>query len=70
LTLSPRRSRRKNPEAVYYPLDLLQQTAYRHYLIAGHRLPVSELLVPRGHQPADAPLRDDATQACIVRALS
>jgi dTDP-4-amino-4,6-dideoxygalactose transaminase len=32
------------PTAVYYPLPLHQQTAYRHYPVAGNGLPVSEML--------------------------
>ena len=32
------------PTAVYYPKPLHQQTAYRHYPVAGNGLPVSEKL--------------------------
>lgn len=57
------------PTAVYYPLPLHEQTAYRHYPVAGNGLPVSEMLA---HEVVSLPMHaylSEQTQDYIVDAV-
>jgi dTDP-4-amino-4,6-dideoxygalactose transaminase len=57
------------PTAVYYPMPLHKQVAYRHYPVAGNGLPVSEDLCRRVLSLPMHPYLDEATQDRIVAAV-
>ncbi len=57
------------PTAIYYPKPVHQQTAYRHYPVAGGRLPVSEQLAQEVISLPMHPYLDPATQDRIVAAV-
>ena len=44
------------PTAIYYPIPLHRQQAYKHYPVGEGGVAVSDRLAARGHQPADARL--------------
>jgi dTDP-4-amino-4,6-dideoxygalactose transaminase len=57
------------PTAVYYPMPLHKQTAYRDYPVAGNGLPVSEALSAEVLSLPMHPYLDDAIQDRIVAAV-
>src|SRR4029079_1079481 len=57
------------PTAVYYPKPLHQQTAYRHYPVAGNGLPVSERLAAEVVSLPMHPYLDEETQDRVVAAV-
>ncbi|WP_293853940.1 DegT/DnrJ/EryC1/StrS aminotransferase family protein [uncultured Alsobacter sp.] len=57
------------PTAVYYPMPLHKQVAYRHYPVAGNGLPVSEDLSRRVLSLPMHPYLDEATQDRVVEAV-
>jgi dTDP-4-amino-4,6-dideoxygalactose transaminase len=57
------------PTAVYYPKPLHQQTAYRHYPVAGNGLPVSEKLAAEVISLPMHPYLDEKTQDRIIAAV-
>jgi dTDP-4-amino-4,6-dideoxygalactose transaminase len=57
------------PTAIYYSKPLHQQTAYRHYPVAGNGLPVSDRLAHEVLALPMHPYLDERTQARIVEAL-
>ncbi|MFO1149348.1 MAG: DegT/DnrJ/EryC1/StrS aminotransferase family protein [Alsobacter sp.] len=57
------------PTAVYYPMPLHLQVAYRHYPVAGNGLPVSEDLSARVLSLPMHPYLDEETQDRIVVAV-
>jgi dTDP-4-amino-4,6-dideoxygalactose transaminase len=57
------------PTAIYYPLPLHRQQAYRHYPVAGNGLPVSDRLAGDVLSLPMHPYLDVATQDRIVAAL-
>ena len=57
------------PTAIYYPLPLHRQQAYRHYPVAGNGLPVSDRLAGDVLSLPMHPYLDAATQDRIVAAL-
>jgi dTDP-4-amino-4,6-dideoxygalactose transaminase len=57
------------PTAVYYAKPLHQQTAYRHYPIAGNGLPVSEKLAAEVLSLPMHPYLAEPTQRRIADAL-
>ncbi|MGL4323485.1 MAG: DegT/DnrJ/EryC1/StrS family aminotransferase [Beijerinckiaceae bacterium] len=54
------------PTAIYYPRPLHQQTAYRHYPVAGNGLPVSERVSQEVVALPMHPYLDEATQGYII----
>ena len=57
------------PTAVYYPKPLHQQTAYKHYPVAGNGLPVSEKVAQEVISLPMHPYLDEKTQAMICDAV-
>jgi dTDP-4-amino-4,6-dideoxygalactose transaminase len=57
------------PTAIYYPLPLHQQSAYRHYPVAGNGLPVSEMLAREVVSLPMHPYLTDEVQDYITRAV-
>jgi dTDP-4-amino-4,6-dideoxygalactose transaminase len=57
------------PTAIYYPIPLHRQTAYRHYPVAGNGLPVSDRLATEVLSLPMHPYLDAATQDRIVAAI-
>jgi dTDP-4-amino-4,6-dideoxygalactose transaminase len=57
------------PTAIYYPKPLHQQTAYRHFPVAGGELPVSDRLAGEVLSLPMHPYLDEATQDRIVAAV-
>jgi dTDP-4-amino-4,6-dideoxygalactose transaminase len=57
------------PTAVYYPKPLHQQTAYKHYPVAGNGLPVSEKLAAEVVALPMHPYLDEATQDRVIAAV-
>lgn len=57
------------PTAVYYPMPLHKQVAYRHYPVAGNGLPVSEDLCRRVLSLPMHPYLDEATQDRVIAAV-
>jgi dTDP-4-amino-4,6-dideoxygalactose transaminase len=57
------------PTAVYYPKPLHQQTAYKHYPVAGNGLPVSEKLSAEVVALPMHPYLDEATQDRVIAAV-
>jgi dTDP-4-amino-4,6-dideoxygalactose transaminase len=57
------------PTAIYYPKSLHQQTAYRHYPVAGNGLPVSEALSADVISLPMHPYLDAATQDRVIAAV-
>jgi dTDP-4-amino-4,6-dideoxygalactose transaminase len=57
------------PTAIYYPLPLHQQAAYRHYPVAGNGLPVSEMLAREVVSLPKHPYLTDEVQDYIIRAV-
>jgi dTDP-4-amino-4,6-dideoxygalactose transaminase len=57
------------PTAVYYPRALHQQTAYKHYPVAGNGLPVSERLAAEVVSLPMHPYLDEKTQDRIVETV-
>jgi dTDP-4-amino-4,6-dideoxygalactose transaminase len=57
------------PTAIYYPKPLHQQTAYRHFPVAGGKLPVSEQVAQEVLSLPMHPYLDEATQDRIVAAV-
>ncbi|MHB2168607.1 DegT/DnrJ/EryC1/StrS family aminotransferase [Alsobacter sp. R-9] len=57
------------PTAVYYPMPLHRQVAYRRYPVAGNGLPVSEDLSRRVLSLPMHPYLDEATQDRIIDAV-
>jgi len=57
------------PTAIYYPRSLHQQTAYRHYPVAGNGLPVSEALSADVISLPMHPYLDEATQDRVIAAV-
>jgi dTDP-4-amino-4,6-dideoxygalactose transaminase len=57
------------PTAIYYPKPLHQQTAYRHFPVAGNGLPVSDVIALEVISLPMHPYLDEATQDRIVAAV-
>lgn len=57
------------PTAVYYPLPLHRQTAYRQYPVAGGRLPVSDALAQDVLSLPMHPYLDEPTQDRVAEAV-
>jgi dTDP-4-amino-4,6-dideoxygalactose transaminase len=57
------------PTAIYYPKPVHQQTAYRHYPVAGNGLPVSDAIAREVIALPMHPYLDAATQDRIVAAV-
>jgi dTDP-4-amino-4,6-dideoxygalactose transaminase len=57
------------PTAVYYPKPVHQQTAYRHFPLAGNGLPVSDRLAGEVFSLPMHPYLDEATQDRIITAV-
>jgi dTDP-4-amino-4,6-dideoxygalactose transaminase len=57
------------PTAIYYSKPLHQQTAYRHYPVAGNGLPISDRLAQEVLALPMHPYLDGKTQGRIVEAL-
>ena len=57
------------PIAIYYPVPLHRQPAYRHYPVAGNGLPVSERLCDEVFSLPMHPYLDDETQQFIIETL-
>ena len=57
------------PTAVYYPKPLHQQTAYKHYPVAGNGLPVSEKLAAEVVSLPMHPYLDEKTQDRVIAAV-
>jgi dTDP-4-amino-4,6-dideoxygalactose transaminase len=57
------------PTAVYYPKPLHQQTAYRHYPVAGNGLPISEKLAAEVISLPMHPYLDEKSQDRVVSAV-
>jgi len=56
------------PTAIYYPLPLHRQTAYRRYPVAGNGLPVSDRIAAEAVALPMHPYLDEAVQDRIVAA--
>ena len=54
---------------VYYPKPLHQQTAYRHFPLAGNGLPVSERLAQEVLSLPMHPYLDEVTQDRVVESF-
>jgi dTDP-4-amino-4,6-dideoxygalactose transaminase len=57
------------PTTVYYPKPLHQQTAYRHFPVAGNGLPISERVAQEVVALPMHPYLDEATQDYIIAAV-
>jgi len=57
------------PTAIYYPKPLHEQTAYRHYPVAGNGLPVSGAIAQEVVSLPMHPYLDEATQDRVVAAV-
>ena len=57
------------PTTVYYPKPLHQQTAYKHFPIAGNGLPISERVSQEVVALPMHPYLDEATQDYIIAAV-
>ncbi|WP_186418082.1 DegT/DnrJ/EryC1/StrS family aminotransferase [Bosea sp. CS1GBMeth4] len=57
------------PTTVYYPKPLHQQTAYRHFPVAGNGLPISERVAQEVVALPMHPYLDEATQDYIIEAV-
>jgi dTDP-4-amino-4,6-dideoxygalactose transaminase len=57
------------PTTVYYPKPLHQQTAYRHFPVAGNGLPISERVAQEVVALPMHPYLDEATQDYIITAV-
>ncbi|MCO5090679.1 DegT/DnrJ/EryC1/StrS aminotransferase family protein [Bosea sp. (in: a-proteobacteria)] len=57
------------PTTVYYPKPLHQQTAYRHFPVAGNGLPVSERVAQEVVSLPMHPYLDEETQGYIIAAV-
>jgi dTDP-4-amino-4,6-dideoxygalactose transaminase len=62
-------NRRGIPTAIYYPKPLHQQTAYRHYPVAGNGLPVSDTLAGEVLSLPMHPYLEPDVQDLIVEAV-
>ena len=62
-------SSRNIPTAIYYPLPLHQQTAYKRYPVAGNGLPVSEMLAREVISLPMHPYLTEEVQYGIVQAV-
>jgi len=58
------------PTMIYYPKPLHQQTAYKHFPLAGNGLPISERLAKEVLSLPMHPYLDDASQDRVIDALS
>jgi dTDP-4-amino-4,6-dideoxygalactose transaminase len=57
------------PTTVYYPKPLHQQTAYKHFPVAGNGLPISERVAQEVVALPMHPYLDEATQDYIIEAV-
>jgi dTDP-4-amino-4,6-dideoxygalactose transaminase len=57
------------PTTVYYPKPLHQQTAYKHFPVAGNGLPISERVAQEVVALPMHPYLDEATQDYIIAAV-
>lgn len=57
------------PTTVYYPKPLHQQTAYKHYPVAGNGLPISERVAQEVVALPMHPYLEEATQDYIIEAV-